>query len=118
MIRYSLPYPPSVNNLFFNRGRGRGRTDAYNAWREAAGYAIVQQGRKRLSGPVSLAIALVRPDKRRRDIDNALKPILDLLVSMGVIEDDSLVQRISIQWTHEGAPCSVIVQPCEEALAA
>jgi len=118
MIRYSLPYPPSVNNLFFNTGRGRSKTDAYKAWQEAAGYAIVEQGRKRIHGLVALSIALVKPDKRKRDLSNVIKAIEDLLVSMSVIDDDSLVQRISIQWVDAGDPCVVLVHEYEVALAA
>lgn len=118
MIRYSLPYPPSVNNLFFNTGRGRSKTDAYKAWQEAAGYAIVEQGRKRIRGLVALSIALVKPDKRKRDLSNVIKAIEDLLVSMSVIDDDSLVQRISIQWVDAGDPCTVLVHEYEAALAA
>lgn len=118
MIRYDLPYPPSVNGLFFNAAKGRVKTDAYKAWRRDAGNLILVQGRRRIHGFVSLSVALVRPDKRRRDLDNALKPLLDLLVEMQIIDDDSLVQRISVQWVSAGAPCTVLIQEAAEALAA
>lgn len=118
MIRYELPYPPTTNHLFANVGRGRTKTDAYRAWREAAGYSIIEQGRKRIHGHVTLSIALVRPDKRRRDLSNSIKAIEDLLVSMAVIDDDSLVQRISIQWVSDGAPCTVIIHEAAEEMAA
>jgi crossover junction endodeoxyribonuclease RusA len=118
MIRYTLPYPPSVNGLFFNATKGRVKTDAYKAWRRAAGNEIMAQGRQRIRGPVSLSVALVRPDKRRRDLSNTLKAVEDLLVEMQVIDDDSLVQRISIQWVESGPACAVIIQHAEEALAA
>lgn len=118
MIRYELPYPPTTNHLFANVRRGRIKTDVYRSWREAAGYSIIEQGRKRIHGHVSLAIALVKPDKRRRDLSNSIKAIEDLLVSMAIIDDDSLVQRISIQWVADGAPCVVIIQEAAEALAA
>ena len=109
MIRYTLPYPPTTNNLYVNGVRGRYKSPAYKAWLEDAGLMIMAQGRKRIHGPVALSIALVRPDKRRRDISNAIKSLEDLLVSMQVIEDDSLVQRISIQWASTGAPCTVLI---------
>lgn len=118
MIRYELPYPPTTNHLFANVGRGRVKTDAYRAWRERAGYTIIEQGRKRIHGYVALSIALVRPDKRRRDLSNSIKAVEDLLVSMAVIDDDSLVQRISIQWVSAGAPCTVLIQEATESLAA
>lgn len=121
MLRYALPYPPSTNGLFFNKAKGRGTTDAYRAWKKAAGEQILVQGRKHLLGPVSLSIALVRPDNRRRDLDNTLKAVLDLLGTkhgMGVIEDDSCIQRISIQWIPSGDPCTVLIHQAESELAA
>ena len=118
MIRYELPYPVSTNSLFFNASRGRVKTDRYKAWRKAAGEAILVQGRKRMHGYVSLSMALVRPDQRRRDLSNTIKAVEDLLVEMRVIDDDSLVQRISIQWVESGPACAVIIQQAEEALAA
>ena len=118
MIRFELPFPVSTNGLFFNAAKGRVKTDRYKAWRRAAGEAILAQGRKRIRGRVSASIALVRPDQRRRDLDNCMKAVLDLLVEMQVIDDDSLVQRISIQWVESGPACAVIIQHAEESLAA
>jgi Holliday junction resolvase RusA-like endonuclease len=118
MIRYELPYPPSVNGLFFNATKGRVKTDAYKAWRRDAGNLILVQGRKHMRGPVSLSIAIVRPDKRKRDLSNTIKAIEDLLVEMQIIDDDSLVQRISIAWVGSGSPCVVLIQQAEEAITA
>ena len=118
MIRYSLPYPPSVNNLFVNAGKRRVTSEPYQRWQGAAQGAILEQGRKRIHGPVSLSVALVRPDKRRRDLSNTLKAVEDVLVSMAVIDDDSLIQRISVQWVASGEPCVVIIQEAVEAMAA
>jgi crossover junction endodeoxyribonuclease RusA len=49
-----------------------------------------------------LAIEAVRPDKRRRDIDNLIKPVSDLLCSIGVIEDDSYCEKVSAEWITGG----------------
>lgn len=46
--------------------------------------------------PVSLDILVFPPDKRKRDIDNVLKPILDSLAKAGVYDDDSQVHCIRI----------------------
>lgn len=118
MLRYTFAYPPSTNNLFANGTRGRYRTKAYQLWAEQAGYQIIEQGRHKLRGPVSLSIALVKPDRRKRDLSNAIKAVEDLLVSMAVIEDDSLVQRLSVQWAADGAPCTVIINRAEAEMAA
>jgi crossover junction endodeoxyribonuclease RusA len=116
--RYVLAYPPSTNNLFITAGKHRVRSIGYRDWVNAAGFQIMEQGRVRFQGPVSLSIALVRPDKRKRDLSNAgLKAIEDLLVEMGVIEDDSLVQRIDLQWAPSGDPCTVLIQKHEGGVA-
>ena len=47
-----------------------------------------------------------------------IKPIEDLLVSMQVIDDDSLVRRLSVHWLDAGMPVTVLIQQHEEALAA
>lgn len=109
MIRYELPFPPSVNNLFANAGKSRVRTARYKAWAKEAGQFILLQGRKRLHGHVGLAVDLVKPDRRKRDLSNTIKAIEDLLVDMQVIEDDSLIQVLSVQWVESGSPCVVTV---------
>lgn len=119
MIRYVLPLPPSGNNLFLNvNGRGRIKTPAYRDWIEAAGYEILAQGRQKLRGKVSVALLCSRPDRRKRDCSNLIKPVEDLLVRMAVIEDDSFVERVSSQWTDTGEGVTVIVQKFEQELAA
>lgn len=120
MIRYELPYPPSTNHLFASFGNRRVKSTHYNAWRKQAELAILEQGRRRLTGPIALHIALVRPDKRRRDLTNAaFKAVEDVLVEMGVIDDDSLVQRVSAEWVQSGPACVVLIQEAEDgALAA
>ena len=57
------------------------------------------------SSLVNAEIVADRPDRRARDLDNLIKPILDALKpttqAKGVIEDDHLSQSISIRWTGD-----------------
>lgn len=97
-----LPYPPTVNTLFVNNPKTRGRfpSKAYKAWQEEAGKALLKQSPlPTFSGPISLTFTYGRPDKRRRDIFNLVKAPEDLLVKHGVIEDDSLVEKGTVQWS-------------------
>ena len=48
------------------------------------------------SGPLRVSIHVNMPDKRRRDLDNLLKPILDVLGDYGVYDDDSQIVDLSI----------------------
>lgn len=52
---------------------------------------------EKLSGAVSLSLDCYPPDRRRRDIDNILKCLLDSLVNAGVLEDDSLIRRLLME---------------------
>ena len=119
-IRLSLPFPPTVNNLYANRGArgGRYKTAAYKAWEQLAGVAI-KDGHRQGIVIYSLAVALRRPDRRARDLGNYEKALSDLLVSHGVVADDSGCERLSMQWDHGmKEDCVVLVMPAEEAMAA
>lgn len=92
-------FPPSVNSLFRNvAGKGRVRTKRYREWASASGWAC--NGRGAVSGPFTIAIILSRHKRRKNaDLDNhGTKAILDLLVSHKVIDDDSLAERITVEW--------------------
>jgi Holliday junction resolvase RusA-like endonuclease len=48
--------------------------------------------------PVSVSIYAAPPDRRKRDIDNLAKPILDALTHAGVWVDDSVVADLFMKW--------------------
>lgn len=107
-VSFSLPlFPPTVNNLFANAaGGGRFKTRDYASWcrsidgflqtacRSATGTAT----RPKLRGPVAVDYVVARPDKRRRDLDNLLKALNDILTRNWIIEDDALIERLAISW--------------------
>lgn len=51
-----------------------------------------------LLGPLVVTLTAFPPDKRRRDLDNLPKVVLDSLTKAGVWRDDSQIQRLTIQW--------------------
>ena len=97
----------SVNAMYRNVGRkdgkpgGRILTEDYKVWRRNATNVLEAQEPPKLRGPFLIDITIGKPDQRRRDLDNLAKSVLDLLTSAGVIEDDSLCQRLSIGWGSE-----------------
>ncbi|MBN8241740.1 RusA family crossover junction endodeoxyribonuclease [Nitratireductor aquimarinus] len=118
MVRIELPYPPTANNLFINAGRKRVKSPQYKTWIVMASLSVKDSHRQYI-GPYSISIAAKRPDKRKRDIANLEKAVSDLLVTNGVIQDDSLCERITMTWDAGiNADCVVIVTPFEEGLAA
>lgn len=77
--------PPSVNSLFHNRKKGRGKTLAYRNWRSIADHNLRQQPSWHVPGKVRITI---RVGGSRADVDNLCKAPLDALVTAGRIQDD------------------------------
>ena len=99
MVEVKFPWPPSVNRMWRNI---KGRTLLSKAGREyrtacLADVLMQRVKRDRLKGGLKVEILAFPPDKRRRDLDNMLKGILDALTYCGIIEDDSEIDKIEIQ---------------------
>lgn len=95
----TLPWPPSINH-YWRHFRGRtvisreGRTFRTNVC------ALLAGGGPRkppAGGRIALAMDAFPPDRRRRDLDNLQKPVLDALEHAGVYEDDSQVDVLLTQ---------------------
>ena len=68
------------------------------AFREAVGWNALQQNApKQLTGDLMIDIEAFMPDKRRRDLDNILKALLDALTHAGVWLDDSQIVDLRIR---------------------
>lgn len=68
---------------------------------------------KQHKGNVEVSIKIHFRDKRKRDIDNFLKPCLDLLTKKQIIKDDSLIDKITIEKCKEdfnGFDAEVIIK--------
>ena len=107
----TLPWPPSVNTYWRNvNGRtilsAKGR-----AYRNNAHAAITQQGNPQLSASVRLKahITAYPPDRRKRDLDNLPKAILDALMYADVIHDDGAIDDLRIVRGSVEAPGRVEV---------
>lgn len=109
-VYVELPLPPSVNSIW-RQARGRVIKSAkYQSWIKEAGFLLASQLKgKRVPGFCGVKILCVKPSKRRMDLDNRLKAVLDLLVTMNVIDDDCMIQRIELEWVPRGAPCQIWV---------
>lgn len=111
MIEIQLPYPPSANRLWRRSGTHIHKSAQYTKWLREAGWQAISQKPGGIKGPYALQIQAVRPDKRKRDLGNLLKGIEDLLVSIGVIEDDSHADLISMRWVTTGEGITVRISP-------
>lgn len=94
-----LPSPPSANALFKNvRDRGRVKTELYGQWMSEAGWRLRLQRPAPVHGAVVVLIGVERTNSRA-DIDNRIKPTLDLLVAHKLIDDDSKVIGVAAAWS-------------------
>lgn len=97
-LQFKIDDVPSVNTIY--RGR-RYKTERYKIWRRSKQWDLYEQRVEKVSGPFELEI-LVAPAKRKRDLDNYLKAILDLLVEANIIQGDEYpyCMGISIKWSN------------------
>ena len=94
MIELPL-WPPTTNTLYRTvAGRMVISKRARQFYRDGLPY--VKTSHPPLAGRLSLTIHLYPPDKRRRDLDNHLKGLLDLLTKCQVWEDDSQVDELTV----------------------
>lgn len=102
----AIPRPPSMNGLYRNNKdrrsgqKGRVRTARYDGWCAEAGWKLRVQGTlPRVAGKYELAILLGR--RKGSDLDNYAKALCDWLKKIGVIDDDSLCERLSLEWCDD-----------------
>ena len=108
----TFPFPPSVNSLYDGGKNTKRRftSERYARWIEDAGWHLLSQRDRnnRHTGPVEVVYTLCPPDKRRRDVFNYEKAISDLLVKHGILSDDVLIQKGTVQWLA-GPPVTVLI---------
>lgn len=115
-LKFHLPYPPSVWDLYQGWGKTRRLAKSYEKWRRDAGY-FIKAPELPVSVPFSIYIALKRQNKRQ-DIDNRAKAVVDCLQHYKVIKNDNLCERLTMCWDDNlPAECVVILQASEEGMA-
>lgn len=112
-----LPRPLSTNNLFFNTKRGRVKSNEYVTWIRAAGWNIKAHTPKIKQLREPCEVHLYVTTKFRGDIDNSAKCVLDALQEFGVVLNDKLVTKLTIERADvEGV--RVAIRPYKVAEAA
>ena len=92
-----LPWPPSANHYWKRNGARYFIAPAGVQFRVEVKARCAALGVKPLAGQVAMTVTLVPGDRRRRDIDNVLKPLLDALTHAGAWLDDSQVARLVVE---------------------
>jgi Holliday junction resolvase RusA-like endonuclease len=75
-------------------------TPPVKAWREEAAYLLKQQSiiGKCVKGKFTIVIMWDEAKFQTRDVDNPGKPVLDLLQSLRIVENDSLCWKLTVGW--------------------
>ena len=98
MTVVELPWPPSVNH-YWRLGQGHFHVSTEGRRYKSAVAAILEKaGIRPVNGPVKITIDAYPPDRRRRDIDNLEKALLDACCLpnggvTGLYYDDSQIKR-------------------------
>jgi crossover junction endodeoxyribonuclease RusA len=114
LLKIILPYPPSVNTYWGFQGSRRFLTPRASAFKKivAIEYKLTEHpgfDAQRLKAIINL----YPPDKRKRDIDNVIKSLLDALCQAGVFKDDSQFDRIEIERKSliKNGKTEIIIEP-------
>ena len=112
--RIELPWPPSVNHYWKHTRNGTYIAKAGREYRQSVELAVlIAGGRRNMTGRLSLSMAATPPDKRKRDLDNICKGVLDSLAKSGVYEDDSQIDELLIRRLKPSKPGRLVIEIVE-----
>lgn len=97
-----LPLPPSVNDYYGHTAPRKHQVIKYikeagrNFRIKVKEYVLKNNFNIKANIPLKLEIMINFSDKRRTDLDNRMKGLLDALTEADVFEDDSLIDDLHI----------------------
>lgn len=108
-----LPWPPSVNHYWGQVGNRRFIGKKGKEFRQHVLQSCLDMGVAPLEGRLAVHVSLNPPDRRKRDIDNILKALLDACEHAGCYASDSQIDELHIirQTNIQGGSCSILVYP-------
>jgi crossover junction endodeoxyribonuclease RusA len=118
---FTLPYPPTVGNYWRRTEGTRLAINKAGLVFRANVRAAVFASLKSFPEPTKMRLAVkvlaFPPDRRKRDLDNVLKALLDALQKCGIYADDSQIDdlRIVRREVVEGGKVIVTVDTLEDA---
>ena len=112
-LQLMLPYPPSVNHYWGQSGKQKFLGKKGKEFRMAVAEACAEAGVEMMTGRLSVHVALFPPDRRMRDVDNVLKPLLDACEHAGCFENDNQIDELHIirQEVRKGGACTILILP-------
>lgn len=106
-MRLELPYPPTANTYWrIFRGRAVKSAEA-RAYQQRARLMALTAGCRPLDGPVVVTVHVYRP-RRRGDLDNVLKVLLDSLNGIAWRDDGQVVELHASRADDAARPRAVV----------
>ena len=94
-----LPFLPSVNTYWGFHGHRRFLTKKALQFKAEVSAVILATNTKSYGNDLlTMNIVWFPPDRRIRDIDNPIKPLLDSLMQANVMNDDSQIRQLTLQF--------------------
>ena len=113
MFRLKLPFPPSVNTYWRHVGNRVLVSKKGRQYQATVSSMLHRKDIRTHEGELIVDIRLVPPDRRRRDVDNSLKALLDAMQFGGAYHDDAQIVRLTVE-KHQPEPddphAEVVVQ--------
>ena len=113
MIDLELPYPPTVNTYYRHIGFRTLISREGRRYRQRVQALCAASGVRPVAGPLAVSLDVHPPDRRRRDVDNVQKPLLDALQHGGAYADDSQIKDLHTVMRDElpGGMVFVCIRP-------
>lgn len=109
MTQITLPYPPSANT-YYRSVRGRVLISKEGRqYKEAVGAMALLSRLAKVEGKVEVELYVTPPDRRRRDLGNVEKCLVDSIKDI-LFGDDSEIDRLTLVRLPARAPGSVLVR--------
>lgn len=107
MIEFELPFPPTLNLAWRRVGKNTVLAKPQREYRKAVAGALawgelhdaetpLATLELPLSGRLAVAIRFYEPDRRKRDLDNLPKAVLDALTHAGLWVDDAQIDCLML----------------------
>lgn len=107
-IVLDLPYPPSVNNYYSYTSRGVFIKKYGRDYRKKV-VSLFKDGTDAIQGDLDVHLSVFFPDKRKRDLDNILKCLLDALTHANIYGDDSQIKKLTLEHVGYQKPDGLVI---------
>jgi len=103
-VRLVLPWPPTVNNYWIICNNRKVLSKKAREFQANVDELLKKEGFKPILDKLHVEMFAYAPDRRKRDLDNIVKPTFDALEKSKIFEDDNQIDYFSItrEEKHQG----------------